>query len=80
MKSSFLKHISFNNFSTQNRFFVKYIKFQRQKALKKDLNEEIKESVRGKQSGGIETFCLLKCFKSKMCQNPTLFPTNRTIN
>ena len=35
LKSSFVKHISFNIFSSQNYSLVKHIKFEKRKELKK---------------------------------------------
>ena len=35
LKSSFVKHISFNIFSSQNCSFVKHIKFEKRKEIKK---------------------------------------------
>ena len=39
--SFFAQHIFLNFFSSQNSFFVKHIKFEKGKALKKDISEEL---------------------------------------
>ena len=42
LKSSFVKHISFNIFSSQNYSFVKHIKFEKRKELKKKISKELR--------------------------------------